>query len=520
MTRLATGLRQLSGWRRCAGALALGALGALALPPVHAVPLLIASLVGLLWLSVGAKPVRGAFFLGWWFGFGHFLVGVQWMANAFLTDVERFGWMIPFAVGGLAAVLAVFPALALAATAASRFRGAARVVLFAAAWVFFEWLRGWIFTGFPWALVAHAWAFSDAAMQVAALGGGWSLSFLTILAAAMPATLATAGAPAGTKARGAVACVLVSWAAIAVLWAGGAARLAGAEPPDVPGVTLRLVQAAIDPRQKAAADMREVDLERHLALTTDTPGFANVTHVVWPETAVRYLVERSPDLRRALGAAAPPGGALITGAPRAEPLDGDIERVWNSMVALDSAGRILATYDKFHLVPFGEYVPYGRFLPFLRKLTPGSMDFSAGPGPRTLRLPGLPPASPLICYEIVFPGRVVDRSDRPAWLLNLTNDAWFGTSSGPYQHFASARFRAVEEGLPLVRAANTGISAVVDAFGRVRGQIALGASGVLDSPLPGALPGLTPYARLGNWTLVILLTVAGGLAAILARARI
>jgi apolipoprotein N-acyltransferase len=242
--------------------------------------------------------------------------------------------------------------------------------------------------------------------------------------------------------------------------------------------------------------------------------------VVWPETAARYLLDRSPELRLALGGAAPPGGLLITGMPRAEPASGQVERIWNSLGVLDRAGNILATYDKFHLVPWGEYVPWRRVFPFIDKLTPGSLDFSAGPGPRTLHLPGLPPVGALICYEVVFPGRVVDPGDRPAWLLNLTNDAWYGDSFGPYQHLVAARLRAVEEGLPLVRAANTGISAVIDPYGRVRASLGLGLAGVLDADLPAALPGATVYARFGDAAPGLLGLLAILATALLGRLRI
>src|SRR5262249_49285712 len=274
------------------------------------------------------------------------------------------------------------------------------------------------------------------------------------------------------------------------------------------GVRLRLVQPAISVARKAAGDTREADFLYQLDLTRRTPGFSGITHVVWPETATRFLVERDPGVRQALAAIAPAGGAILTGPLR---------QLWNSLVAVDHAGNIAATFDKFHLVPLGEYVPLRAYLPFLSKITPGDFDFSAGPGPRTLDIPGLPPVAPLICYEIIFPGRVVDPSRRPAWLLNLTNDAWFGMSTGPYQHFASARFRAVEEGMPLVRSANDGISAFVDPYGRVIAELGLGETGVLDGALPKPAAGSTPYARFGDALLAVALLLAAGLALALSR---
>jgi len=513
LARLAARASRLAGKRRLGVGFVLGALGSLAMPPVYALPLLVVAFTGLLWIADGIARPRAALALGWWFGFGHFIVGIYWIANAFLTDVEKFGWMIPFAVGGLAAVLAAFPALALVATQALRLNGVARVIGFAGLWTLLEWVRGWIFTGLPWNPVGSVWAFSETMIQGAALAGVWGLGLVTVAAFAMPASLARSG-------RGPLIAMAVAVLTLGALWGGGAARLAGASEATVPGVHLRLVQAAIDPRQKARADMRMTEVARHLALTIDTPGFAAATLVVWPETAARYLLDRSPELRLALGSAAPPGGLLITGMPRAEPASGQVERIWNSLGVLDRAGNILATYDKFHLVPWGEYVPWRRVFPFIDKLTPGSLDFSAGPGPRTLHLPGLPPVGALICYEVVFPGRVVDPGDRPAWLLNLTNDAWYGDSFGPYQHLVAARLRAVEEGLPLVRAANTGISAVIDPYGRIRASLGLGLAGVLDADLPAALPGPTLYARFGDAAPGLLGLVAILATALLRRLRI
>lgn len=284
----------------------------------------------------------------------------------------------------------------------------------------------------------------------------------------------------------------------------------------MPGVRLRLVQANIDQRMKWEEAERANTLRKYLALSTQ-PGPMPVTHVVWPETALPYFLSSDPELLRILSRIVPPGGLLLTGAVRAEPGNGSY-RVWNSIHAIDDGGQVVATYDKVHLVPFGEYVPLRNVLP-LDKITPGASDFTAGPGPRTLVLPGLPPVSPSICYEAIFPDALVAPTEpRVQWLLNVTNDAWFGQSAGPHQHFASARLRAIEQGVPLVRAANTGISAVVDPYGRVLAHLALGSEGVLDSPLPLALPP-TPYARLGDLALLIMLAIAFGLILLGRRSR-
>src|SRR3546814_903809 len=253
---------------------------------------------------------------------------------------------------------------------------------------------------------------------------------------------------------------------------------------------------------KWRADQRAANLRLRAQLSR-APGTREPTVIIWPETAVPYLLSAEPGLRQELASLVPPGGYLITGAPRVDPQDPD-GGIWNALHALDERGAIAATYDKAHLVPFGEYTPL-RSLLGLAKLTVGSRDFSAGPGPVSLDLPGLPPFSPLICYEVIFPGAVTPAAPAaaPRWLLNLTNDAWFGDSSGPYQHFAAARLRAVEEGLPLVRAANNGISAVVDSYGRIVDRINLNDRGIIDTRSEEAARQVTTYSYAGNYLYLI-----------------
>jgi len=228
-----------------------------------------------------------------------------------------------------------------------------------------------------------------------------------------------------------------------------------------------------------------------------------IAAVVWPEAATPFLLERDATARRKIAAIVPEKGYLITGALRASPPPEPVVKLWNSIEALNADGEIVARYDKVHLVPFGEYLPIRDALP-IKKITAGTIDLSAGPGPRTIALPGLPPLAPAICYEAIFPHAIVNEQERPDWILNLTNDAWYGRSSGPFQHLASARTRTVEEGLPMVRVANNGISAVIDAAGRVRARINLDTIGYADVALPAAA-GPTLYSRAGDWTLVALL---------------
>jgi apolipoprotein N-acyltransferase len=242
--------------------------------------------------------------------------------------------------------------------------------------------------------------------------------------------------------------------------------------------------------------------ERHLALSA---GSGPVSHVIWPESAAPYPLDQDPVARQMIAEIVPPGGLLLTGGERFD-LTEEPPRAWNTLFVIDHTGALVARYDKRDLVPFGEFLPLRDVLSRLglEKLTHGSIDFQSGPGRQTITLPGLPPVSPLICYEVIFPAAVKDPGQRPDWLLNLTNDAWYGISAGPHQHFAIARVRAVEEGLPLVRAANTGISGVVDAYGRIVGQLALGVRGVVDAPLPASLLA-TPYGRFGDTIFVVML---------------
>lgn len=529
LARTAAWLAGLTGWRRWAVAAVLGALAVLAFAPTWVLPVLPVAFTALVWMIDGAargpRPVRAGLALGWWFGFGYFVAGLYWISNALLVDAADFGWLVPFAVTGLSAYFAIYPALAVLAAARAR-PGWPRVLALAGAWGLAEYLRGTLLTGFPWNLAGSALAALPALMQGAALVGAYGLSLVVVAVAAAPATLVPADGETEPVARARrLAPTLVAVLAFACLWVGGALRLAGA--PALGAVSkrapsLRIVQGDIAQRMKWHPAEARKTFETYLRLSR-APGLGGVARapdaVIWPETAVPYVFDGDPGFLRALAQAAPPDGVLITGVVRRTPTEeqlrarreaqqhtpgapsraaAPVTRIWNSVIAVTARGRLEARYDKHHLVPFGEYVPLRDWNP-LPKLTQGRMDFSAGSGPATLTVPGLPPFSPLVCYEIIFPGAVTAPGlPRPRWLLNVTNDAWFGDSSGPHQHFAAARLRAVEEGLPLVRAANTGISALVDPYGRVVAELPLGTRGTLDVALPAPIPGTTPFALWGN----------------------
>ncbi|CCG06811.1 apolipoprotein N-acyltransferase [Pararhodospirillum photometricum] len=530
MLTLAHRVRALRGWRAHALAVGLGLLSALALPPVHGLPALIVALPLLVWrLDATRSPWRAAG-LGWLFGLGHFAGMTHWVSAALLVDAARTGWMVPFAVLGMAAGLAVFPALALGLARLAWRPGVGRVLVLAGAWTAAEALRGWILTGFPWAPIGMVWMPLDAMIQVSAFVGVTGLSLLTMVLLALPAL---AGDPGPRPYRyGAVAAAVLLFAALMGAgqarleayadedgtWAeDGTWRLVGGDGTDEGMFRARLVQPAIPQALKWDA-ARMVDNVRHYVNLSARPGLEAVDAVIWGETAVPFALNLDDGARRAVQPAIPGGGVLIAGSVRRTPAEAPLQ-IWNSLFALDDQGRIMGVYDKAHLVPFGEYMPAGDILP-LKKLTVGSTDFTPGPGPRTLDVGRLPPFSPLICYEVIFPGRVVaPGTPRPEWMLNLTNDGWYGHSAGPYQHFQIARLRALEEGLSLVRVANTGISGVVSPLGRVSPVLGLDVEGILDLSVPPPLSQVPLYGRLGEGFPVGLALFCAALGIVLGREK-
>ncbi|MGI9509877.1 MAG: apolipoprotein N-acyltransferase [Geminicoccaceae bacterium] len=498
---------RLSSWlalalrRSLTASLIAGALVALALPPLHLLP----GLLGFaLWLCLlnGAGHWRRAFLLGWGFGLGYFVVGLYWIAIAFFTDAEKFGALALPAVLLLCAVMAVFPAIAALIFGLLRPRHpVSQALVLAIAWIIGEWLRAHFLWGFPWNQIGYVWTAVPPVSQLAAYAGVYGLSLVTVLASSLWLTLMLESGRGRWLGPG------LSLLVVGLLFAGGSFRLAGGDVGELPDIRLRLVQANIAQHHKWDPELRAESFRRHLDLSATPPaeGESPPTHVIWPETASAYVLDEDAIAREVIAEVTPPGGHLITGFNRFD-LVNEPKRAWNSLAALNDKGEIEALYDKHRLVPFGEFLPWRPFLSKigLNKITDGSIDFQPGEGPVALEVGGLPAFSPLICYEAIFTSEVVPDDRRPAWLLNVTNDAWFGKSSGPYQHLAMARMRAIEEGLPLVRSANTGISAVIDPFGRVTARLGLGETGVVDAALPSALESPTLYAK---WPLATILSM-------------
>jgi apolipoprotein N-acyltransferase len=493
-------IRALTGWRRYALALVSGLVSALAFAPFGIFPCLLLSFAVVVLLIDGTqmqgRDIRRAAFVGWSFGFGYFLAGLYWVGYAFVVDAANHAWQIPFVELLLPGGLALFPAAACAVASAFWRQDSERIFIFAACFGVSEWLRGHVLTGFPWNLAAYGWAGALPVLQSAAVIGAYGLTLLTVLLGASLADLS------GDTRRRRLPILLIGL--FVLLWAGGAVRLATAGHTYVPGVELRLVQPDVRQQDKYVPAYRARNWQELVALTTQPAGVAP-THIIWPEAAPPFLLTRTPEALDEIAVLTARHRVLMTGAVRvlASPADG--YRIFNTFYIFANGGQLLDAYDKFHLVPFGEYLPLAGLLSRfgISKLVDSPGGFTPGDGPHTFAVPGAPPVGPLICYEILFPGEVTERT-RPGWLANVTDDSWFGPSTGPYQHFVTARVRAIEEGLPVARAANTGISGVVDPFGRVVASLGLGKSGIVDAPLPRAQP-TTPYARCGDAGFLVLL---------------
>jgi apolipoprotein N-acyltransferase len=505
-------------FRTPALSLAAGAAAALAHPPFGLLPGLLGYglLLALVERSDEARPLRSAFWRGWLAGTAYFLIGCWWVAEAFLVDAAEQGWMAPFATVFLAGGLGLFwGAGSLVYRWLRPEHPAWKVLVYAGLLSGLEWLRGHVLTGFPWNLPGETWRAGSAPSQAASVIGAYGLTWLTLAAVgALVAPLIF-----GLDRRNRLLAGLGA-ATIAGLYAFGLARLAHplAPAPDAPWV--RVVQANVPQAAKYDGDAVQSIVNRYLRLTAQ-PAARRPDIVIWPEGALpnsaNDLLSPQAWTRAAIANVIAPGQALLLGAWRIEDGAGP-PLYYNSLFVLGRQAddlKVEAIYDKHRLVPFGEYLPLERLMGALgvKKLVHVGDGFSAGPPPQPLEASGVPAMQPLICYEALFPGftreGALRAGFRARWIVNVSDDAWFGRTSGPWQHLNLASYRAIEEGLPLVRATPTGVSAVIDAYGRSRAdlRLGLGAEGVIDGPLPPALKP-TPFDRYGDTPFALMLSLS------------
>ena len=503
------------GWKRAVFAFLSGALSALAMAPFNAWPVLFLTMPVAVWLIDGAGAGRAGGILaaalsGWWLGFGYFIAGLYWIGYAFLVDAQTFAWLLPFAVMGLPAFLALFMAIGFGLARAIWTSDASRILALACALTASEWLRGHILTGFPWNTLGYALTEPLALAQSASLIGLWGLTFIAVVVFASPAVLIDNR----TKSRTWMPLVL-SAVLLAAMGAYGSLRLQSNPTRLVENVKLRLMQPNLQQDVKFNYAAKQEVMNKYISLSDratgpQSTGVRDATILVWPESAFPFFLAREADVMAQIASLLPDGTMLITGAirPPDQPPDLTITRAYNSIYAIDHDGTILSVYDKLHLVPGGEYLPFQSAMERLGlvQLTKVAGGFIPGTIRRSMALPNAPRVLPLICYEAIFPGDIVPGSDRPGWIVNLTNDGWFGISTGPYQHLQQTRLRAIEEGLPIVRVANTGISAVIDSVGRIVARLNLGVEGVLGSGLPAA-GDTTLYVRFRDIPVAILVVL-------------
>lgn len=468
-----------SSFQRRGFCIIAGALAALAQAPLYWMPLLfLAFPLIFVFLEKATKP-RQAFAFGWCFGFGYFLAGLYWIANSLLVEADKFAWMYPFAVSLIPAFLALYIGLLGLMVYAVPSRGL-KFITFSIGWVVLEYARTYLFYGFPWNLLGQVWLWHLPIAQLGALTGIYGLSLLAVMIATIPAL-------------GRLSYIATGSSIVALVAIGGAVRMQKTESTPY---LVRLVQGNIAQHMKWDAESRRHSIADYLALSGET-GKNMPDVIIWPETAVSYALNEEPLLQQALAKPLKPGAVLMTGALKTMPGE-----IFNSLFVISSQGTINAAYDKVKIVPFGEFIPLRRFVPFVKKITYGSMDFTPGKGPITIAESNLPPLSPLICYEVIFPQ--FQAITRPEWLVNITNDAWFGRSSGPYQHLAMGQMRAIEQGVPLMRAANTGISAGIDPYGRILEHLPLNIKGVIDIKLPKSVRP-TFYRKHGDYIVPLMI---------------
>ena len=475
----------------------LGMLSVSALPPYYILPLLSVGISMLLYIQSQVNlNKRKNFALGYWFGFGFYGLGFFWIAHALLFDAATLGWLIPFVFIGSGAFFGIFSGLAVLGSSFFK-TSLGKILSFAAFWTILEWIRSFFLTGFPWNLIGTIWGFSDTMIQSASLYGTYGLTLISLIIAAAP--LIWLNSPNNKTLKHSLYLIIILSLSLIVY---GQIRL---QQKDIRLGTekIRIVQPSIPQDLKWNEQKLESNFQEYLNLS-QTDGIKNISLIIWGETASPYPLSYMTEKRQAIGAILPQQTQLMTGSIDYAVKDGRL-RPKNSMFTIDHKGSIIAQYTKSHLVPFGEYIPMRDYLPRqIKPITNVISDFIAGDGPQTQKISNGLKIGVSICYEIIFPHQILDKSDKPEVVINLTNDGWYGNTSGPYQHYISTKMRAVEEGVTLIRAANSGMSAVFTAYGQTLGKLALNQKGILDIQLPKQKSISTPYGEFGNLIPILL----------------
>ena len=509
-------------WVRYGAAAVFGLLASLSVAPVHLSAILLISLPALVMLIDATRraqrPVADAALVGWLFGLGMCLPAYTWIANPFYVEAEKYAFLAPVAMFGMAALMALFVCIGVAIAARLWTNNWTRVLILAAAWSVGELLRGYIATGFPWNLIVYSWADNLAAVQLVSVIGPYGLGMVFVALCASPAIAfqpyadGTLPVPAARLVDRIPARVLMAVVGgFLFVYGFGYARLptpmTAVSDPDP--TLVRLINPNVEQRLKFLPNGETRLFEQAVGLG-QTPADSAVDFIVWPEATTSFDLASSPVARQHIGEMLHQGQMLLAGSSRVVFDDVAGRRFHNSLQIFDTEGVLTTVYDKSHLVPFGEYVPIKWFFNAIgfEQLTRARGALTPGGGLETIAPDGKPSFSPLICYEAIFPGYVVG-GQRPDFLLNVSDDSWFGKAWGPRQHFVSARMRTIEEGLPMVRSANQGVTAVIDSYGRIVRKLEPDAEGAIDAVLPKPISP-TVYAMLGDWmSLLVLLGAAG-----------
>jgi len=497
MSLLDVRLSNLAFWKIAGFSFALGLLLATTFAPLHWVIFLPVCFSGLLILLKCATNKKQAFFIGWWFGWGQFIAGLYWVGVAFTIDANAHAALLPLPVLGLPAFLAIFTGLVTLATHVTKLQKLFRIAIFTSFWVFLEYVRGTIFTGFPWNLVGYSWGNFLPILQWTAFIGVYGLTLLTVLISSLPSILAEKGVTALCKKTTILLCVFL----VSSMAGVGYLRMTTSPPSNTSDTPrIRIVQPNIAQADKWRPDLKFSHVRKLVELSRNAQK-EGPEYLIWPETAVPFFLTTNEKLKFYLQNIIPKNGALITGAPRKNPSK---RQYWNSVQVLKPNGDFAAIYDKRHLVPYGEYLPLRGFLeqsgiasliPVLDQMSDFSTPDSTAPS--VITLPGIGTARVLICYEVAFPWEVQQEQSFD-WILNVTNDGWFGDTSGPYQHLVVSKVRGIEQGVPVIRAANTGVSAIINPYGEIIEKLPLNQQGFIDGQIPSPISGKTLYSSTGE----------------------